>query len=91
MPISRAQTEIFYTRLWGKNRGKYRARAHVEYYDQEGKTNFVGLFFDGQEFVCDKEDLVAIDDILKTVMDGLADPHGVDQPLINREIVMNSV
>ena len=62
---------------------------HSEYYNREGKTEFVALFFDGQQFLCDKEDLIAIDDILKEVMDNFEDPESVDSPIINREKVMN--
>ena len=39
----------------------------------------------------DKEDLTAIDDILITVFEGMADPEGVIFPLLNREKVMNRV
>ena len=55
------------------------------------KNCFVGLFFDGVEYVLDKEDLTAIDDILKTVSEGMDDLEGVVFPLLYREIVMNRV
>ena len=58
---------------------------------ENGKTTFVGLFFDGQEFVLDKEGLLAIDDVFKTVSEGMGDPEGVIFPLLYREIVMNMV
>jgi len=53
------------------------------------KTAFVGLFFDGQEFVLDKEDLLAIEDILKTVFESMGDKGGVIFPVENREKVMS--
>lgn len=55
------------------------------------KTVFIGIFFDGQEFVLNKEDLQAINDILITVFDGMTDPERSGFPLLNREKVMNRV
>ena len=56
-----------------------------------GKTAFVGLLFDGKEFVLDKEGLLTIDDILKTVFEGMLGPEVVGCPRGNREKVMNGV
>ena len=56
-----------------------------------GKTAFVGLLFDGKEFVLNKEGFLTIDDILKTVYEGMLDPEVVGCPLLNREIFMNRV
>jgi len=56
---------------------------------ENGKTAFVGLLFDGKEFVLDKEDLLEIANILKTVFEGMDDTEGVIFPLGNREIFMN--
>lgn len=64
---------------------------HTEYYDEEGKTAFVGLFFDAQEFLLDKEDLVAIDDISKTVFDRMVNIEEAIHPIENREKIMNEV
>ena len=58
---------------------------------KNGKTAFVGLLFNEKEFVLDKEDLLAIDNILKTVSEGMGDPEVVGCPLLYREIVMNRV
>ena len=49
------------------------------------------LISSAREYVLDKEDLTAIDDILITVFEGMADPEGVIFPLLNREKVMNRV
>ena len=56
---------------------------------ENGKTAFVGLLFDGKEFVLGKEDLLEIANILKTVFEGIDDTEGVIFPLGNREIFMN--
>ena len=64
---------------------------HTEYYDKKGKTVLWSLFFDGVQFDLDKEDLLTIADILKTVYEGMDDTDGVIFPLLNREIVMNMV
>ena len=55
---------------------------------ENGKTAFVGLLFDGKEFVLGKEDLLEIANILKTVYEGMDDTEGVIFPLRNPEKVM---
>ena len=60
---------------------------HTEYYDKKGRTVLGSLFFDGVQFDLDKEDLLTIADIVKTVFENM-DKEGVIFPLGNREIVM---
>ena len=60
---------------------------HTEYYDKKGKTVLWSLFFDGKEFVLDKDDLLTIANIVKTVFENM-DKEGVIFPLGNRERVM---
>jgi hypothetical protein len=45
--------------------------------------------FDGKEYVLDKEDLLAIEDILKTVFENTDYEDGVLFPVENRENVMS--
>lgn len=63
---------------------------HTEYFDEKGKTVLWSLFFDGKEFVLDKEDLIEIADIVKTVFENMKGAEGVDLPLLNRERVMKN-
>ena len=60
---------------------------HTEYYDKQGKTVLWSLFFDGMQFDLDKDDLLTIANIVKTVFENM-DKEGVIFPLGNREIVM---
>ena len=61
---------------------------HTEYYDEKGKTVLWSLFFDGVQFDLDKDDLLVIANILKTVFENMDDTEGVIFPLLNREKVM---
>ena len=63
---------------------------HTEYYDKKGKTVLWSLFFDRVQFDLDKEDLLTIVNILKTVFEGMDDTEGVIFPLWNRERVMKT-
>ena len=45
----------------------------------------------GRNLLQTKKDLLAIDDVLKTVFEGMLDPEVVRCPLGNREKVMNRV
>jgi len=61
---------------------------HTEYYDKNGKTILWSLFFDGEQFDLDKEDLLTIAEICKTVWGNMDDKEGVIFPLGNHEKVM---
>ena len=50
---------------------------HTEYYDEKYKVTLWGLLFDGQEFVLDKEDLLTIADIVKTVFEDMDNTEGL--------------
>ena len=60
-----------------------------ECYDKNGKTVLWVLFFDGKEFILDKEDLFTIADILKEFFEGMDDTEGVMFPLLNRQKVIS--
>ena len=62
---------------------------HTEYYDKKGKTVLWSLFFNGEQFDLDKDDLLTIAEILKTVFEGMDNTEGVIFPLLNREKVIN--
>jgi len=54
------------------------------------KTVLWSLFFDGMQFDLNKDDLLKIADIVKTVFENMDDTEGVIFPLGNREKVMKN-
>lgn len=59
-----------------------------EYYNEKGESILWSMFFDGQQFDFDVEDLMEIANILKTFFEGMGITEEVIFPLGNRETVM---
>lgn len=58
-----------------------------EYYDEKGETVLWSLFFDGQQFDCDVEDLIEIAKILRKFFEDIGITEGVIFPQVNHEKV----
>ena len=61
-----------------------------EYYDDKGQSILWSIFFDGQQFEFDVEDLIEIAKILKTFFEGMGIDEVVIFPHENREKVMKA-